>query len=232
MNDFFDNWTVQVRKGVLELCILNALAEKERYGYELVKTLVAIPGLGVTEGTLYPLLSRLRVQGLCRGAPGGILRRTCPKILRPDQGGPQGDESDERVSRRAEPRHAQAAGKEHHMSQWTDSAKAKLEQYLAQMRQSLAGSGADANEVAEDLRRHVEEEAAARKLSIVTEQDVAQILARIGAPEAVAAADDRAPCSAALEPAPPRVGSFGSLGAGCCCSSVSCCRSGRWCSSS
>ncbi|HYG36197.1 MAG TPA: PadR family transcriptional regulator [Clostridia bacterium] len=64
MEDFFDNWTVQVRKGLLELCILNALAEKERYGYELVKTLVAIPGLGVTEGTLYPLLSRLRVQGL------------------------------------------------------------------------------------------------------------------------------------------------------------------------
>ena len=64
MNDFFDNWTVQVRKGVLDVCILNALAEKERYGYELVKTLVAIPGLGVTEGTLYPLLSRLRVQGL------------------------------------------------------------------------------------------------------------------------------------------------------------------------
>ncbi len=63
MNDFFDNWIVQVRKGVLELCILNALADKERYGYELVKTLAAVPGLGVTEGTLYPLLSRLRVQG-------------------------------------------------------------------------------------------------------------------------------------------------------------------------
>lgn len=64
VEDFFDNWTVQVRKGLLELCILNALADKERYGYELVKALVAIPGLGVTEGTLYPLLSRLRVQGL------------------------------------------------------------------------------------------------------------------------------------------------------------------------
>ncbi len=64
MNDFFDNWTVQVRKGLLEFCILNALADEECYGYELVKTLVAIPGLGVTEGTLYPLLSRLRVQGL------------------------------------------------------------------------------------------------------------------------------------------------------------------------
>jgi PadR family transcriptional regulator PadR len=64
MDDFFDNWTVQMRKGLLELCILNALANRERYGYELVKSLVAIPGLGVTEGTLYPLLSRLRVQGL------------------------------------------------------------------------------------------------------------------------------------------------------------------------
>lgn len=66
VSDFFDNWTVQVRKGLLEFCVLNALAEKERYGYELVKTLAALPGLGVTEGTLYPLLSRLRVQGLVR----------------------------------------------------------------------------------------------------------------------------------------------------------------------
>jgi PadR family transcriptional regulator PadR len=64
MSDFFDNWTVQVRKGLLEHCILNALAERERYGYELVKSLVDIPGLGMTEGTLYPLLSRLRGQGL------------------------------------------------------------------------------------------------------------------------------------------------------------------------
>jgi PadR family transcriptional regulator PadR len=64
MDDFFDNWTVQVKKGVLELCILNALAAEDRYGYDLVKSLVDIPGLSVTEGTVYPLLSRLRVAGL------------------------------------------------------------------------------------------------------------------------------------------------------------------------
>lgn len=63
-DDFFDNWTVQVRKGLLELCILNALVDEERYGYDLVKTLVEVHGLGVTEGTIYPLLSRLRVAGL------------------------------------------------------------------------------------------------------------------------------------------------------------------------
>lgn len=64
MSDFFDNWIVQVRKGVLELCILRALENDERYGYELVKTLASVPGLALTEGTLYPLLSRLRVAGL------------------------------------------------------------------------------------------------------------------------------------------------------------------------
>lgn len=70
------------------------------------------------------------------------------------------------------------------MSQWTESARAKLEQYLTGTRESLAASGADVNEVTEDLRRHVEEEVAALNLTTVTEQDVAQILARIGAPEA------------------------------------------------
>jgi len=64
MSDYFDNWTVQARKGLLDMCILRALTGKERYGYELVKTLVDVPGLGLTEGTLYPLLSRLRLQGL------------------------------------------------------------------------------------------------------------------------------------------------------------------------
>jgi PadR family transcriptional regulator PadR len=66
MSDWFDNWTVQVRKGLLDVCILRALLDKERYGFELVKALAEVPGLGLTEGTLYPLLSRLRVQGLVR----------------------------------------------------------------------------------------------------------------------------------------------------------------------
>ena len=184
VNDFFDNWTVQVRKGVLELCILNALAEKERYGYELVKTLVAIPGLGVTEGTLYPLLSRLRVQGLISARLEESSEGPARKYYALTRAGRAHHEGDERISGEPEPGHAQTARKEHDMTQWTESAKAKLEDYLARMRQPVAASGADANEVAEDLRRHVAEEVAARKLTIVTEQDVAQILAQIGAPEA------------------------------------------------
>ena len=55
-----------MRKGVLDLCILQALSSGEWYGYALVKALVAIPGLGVSEGSIYPLLARLKRQGLVR----------------------------------------------------------------------------------------------------------------------------------------------------------------------
>ena len=232
MDDFFDNWTVQVRKGVLELCILNALAEKERYGYELVKTLVAIPGLGVTEGTLYPLLSRLRVQGFISARLEESSEGPARKYYALTGTGPRDHEGDERIPGQSDPRHAQAAGKEHDMSQWTDAARAKLEDYLGRMRQSLAASGADVNEVTDDLRRHVDEEAAARKLAIVTEQDVAQILAQIGAPEAPAAVN-----SAPAAPPPACARREGRLSSGrsrrgCCCSSASSSRSARSYSSS
>ncbi|MDX1624162.1 MAG: PadR family transcriptional regulator [Gemmatimonadota bacterium] len=61
---FFDNWTTQLRKGVLELAVLNALADEPLYGYDLVRALGRVEGLGISEGTIYPLLSRLKREGL------------------------------------------------------------------------------------------------------------------------------------------------------------------------
>ena len=60
---FFDNWTTQLRKGVLELCILNALNGARLYGYDIVKTLGKIDGLVISEGTIYPILSRFKREG-------------------------------------------------------------------------------------------------------------------------------------------------------------------------
>lgn len=60
------NWSTQLRKGLLELSIINLLARGELYGYDLVKRLAKVEGLVVTEGTIYPLLSRLRTGGLVR----------------------------------------------------------------------------------------------------------------------------------------------------------------------
>jgi len=59
-----DNWTTQLRKGLLELCIVNLLARGEVYGYDLVKQMGQVPGLVVTEGTIYPLMSRLKKAGI------------------------------------------------------------------------------------------------------------------------------------------------------------------------
>lgn len=64
MTEFYDNWTKQVRKGIIEYCILATLENDELYGYALVKTITSLPGLQVAEGTIYPLLSRLKKQNL------------------------------------------------------------------------------------------------------------------------------------------------------------------------
>ena len=56
----FDNWTTQLRKGLLELAILNVLSPGPLYGYEIVRRLAGADSLVITEGTVYPILSRLR----------------------------------------------------------------------------------------------------------------------------------------------------------------------------
>ena len=63
-NRFFDNWSTQLRKGMLELCILNAISQASLYGYDIVRKLRRINGLVISEGTIYPILSRLRREGI------------------------------------------------------------------------------------------------------------------------------------------------------------------------
>lgn len=59
-----ENWKVQLRKGVLEVVVLNILRNGALYGLEMINRLQQIPSLAITEGTIYPLLSRLRAEGL------------------------------------------------------------------------------------------------------------------------------------------------------------------------
>jgi PadR family transcriptional regulator PadR len=59
-----DKLLTQMRRGTLEYCVLALLREEERYGFDLVKALGAADGMVTSEGTIYPLLSRLRRDGL------------------------------------------------------------------------------------------------------------------------------------------------------------------------
>jgi PadR family transcriptional regulator PadR len=53
----------QLRRGVLEYCVLSLLADDELYGFDLVRRLGEVDGMVTSEGTIYPLLSRLRREG-------------------------------------------------------------------------------------------------------------------------------------------------------------------------
>ena len=59
-----EKWEVQLSKGSLELAILAALWEGRLYGLEVLRHLESNSDLIVLEGTVYPLLTRLRALGL------------------------------------------------------------------------------------------------------------------------------------------------------------------------
>ncbi|RSS81857.1 PadR family transcriptional regulator [Streptomyces sp. WAC06614] len=69
----------QLRKGVLEYCILGLLRERARYGVELLGLLGEVDVMATSQGTIYPLLARLRRDGLVETAwqesPNGPPRR-------------------------------------------------------------------------------------------------------------------------------------------------------------
>ncbi|MBS4039349.1 MAG: PadR family transcriptional regulator [Flavobacterium sp.] len=58
-----ENTKAQMRKGVLEFCILSVLKKKEQYTSEILDALKEAKLL-VVEGTIYPLLTRLKNDGL------------------------------------------------------------------------------------------------------------------------------------------------------------------------
>jgi len=59
-----DKWGAQLRKGCLELAILASLWKEPLYGLEILRVLQEQGGMAVAEGTLYPILNRLRDDGL------------------------------------------------------------------------------------------------------------------------------------------------------------------------
>lgn len=51
----------QLRKGVLEFCVLAAIKEEDSYGYKMIEDIS--PYIDISESTLYPILRRLEVAG-------------------------------------------------------------------------------------------------------------------------------------------------------------------------
>jgi PadR family transcriptional regulator, regulatory protein PadR len=74
-----DRLLTQMRRGTLEYCVLALLRDEQRYAVDLVRVLGTQEGMVTSEGTIYPLLSRLRRDGLVESnwaeSPSGPPRR-------------------------------------------------------------------------------------------------------------------------------------------------------------
>lgn len=58
-----NRWEAQLRKGCLEMAILASLWKSRLYGVEILRVLGGRSSLGMAEGTLYLILSRLKTEG-------------------------------------------------------------------------------------------------------------------------------------------------------------------------
>src|SRR5271167_292257 len=59
-----DKWEAQMRKGCLEMAVLAGLWHGRLYGLEILRMLERDSRLVLAEGTIYPILNRLRAEGL------------------------------------------------------------------------------------------------------------------------------------------------------------------------
>ena len=64
--EFIRKWQSQVKKGVLSFIVLNVLKNDELYGYELIEKIKNQTKIKIAEGTLYPLMNRLKKEGLAQ----------------------------------------------------------------------------------------------------------------------------------------------------------------------
>ena len=67
---------IQLKKGILDLCVLHAISKSESYGYKIISDLQGI--IEISESTLYPILKRLEAGGYLTtrtAEHGGRLRR-------------------------------------------------------------------------------------------------------------------------------------------------------------
>ncbi len=67
---------VQIKRGLLDICVLAAIKDGESYGYKIIKDVS--PYVEISESTLYPILRRLEVAKLltvCSAEHNGRLRK-------------------------------------------------------------------------------------------------------------------------------------------------------------
>jgi PadR family transcriptional regulator len=172
----------QLRRGTLEYCVLALLRDQARYGFDLVRTLAEADGLVTSEGTIYPLLGRLRRDGLVttswHESPSGPPRRY--------ELTPAGHRLG-LVDHRTGPVHAGGRpparpGRDRMMTTIDDL----IDRYLADLEAELRGFPANRRrELLDEVGEHIAQ--ARATLDPPTEAGIRTVLERLGDPADIAA---------------------------------------------
>lgn len=176
-----EKWMAQLRRGSLDLCLLAILSRGTRYGYDIVQALSGEGGLVIKEGTIYPLLSRLRGEGLVaaewRPSPQGPKRR----YYRLTEAGER-----HLVAMRTEWRGFAADVERILGGAPMDERMASIRaDYLSRLRLALDGVSADVvREVVDEFATHVDDALAARPGGGA--DALLDVIARLGPPEGFA----------------------------------------------
>ncbi|HEY1803036.1 MAG TPA: PadR family transcriptional regulator [Terracidiphilus sp.] len=59
-----DRWEAQLRKGAVEMAVLASLWQGRLYGLEIIRVVESRSRMALSEGTVYPVLNRLKAEGL------------------------------------------------------------------------------------------------------------------------------------------------------------------------
>ena len=166
--DSADKWEVQLRKGCLELAILAALWSGKLYGLEILRRLESDSALIVSEGTVYPLLSRLKALGLLQSewveSEGGHPR----KYYALTGAGKQRALEMATTWAALLGEHDAIAGATGKGKAMTSDDSRTMEAYLTQLRDALRGvDDVEVREIVEELRSHIQEKAAGGKVETV-----------------------------------------------------------------
>ena len=69
---------IQLKRGMLDVCVLAAIKDEDSYGYQIIKDMK--PYVTISESTLYPILRRLEAGVAAHGSFRGAQRKT-QKVL-------------------------------------------------------------------------------------------------------------------------------------------------------
>ena len=151
------NWQSQLRKGLLDMVILNLLQHRKCHGYEMVQALKKIEGLQIREGNIYPILARLEMDALLSSSRQASAEGPPREHSRDNKAWPQFYGRNEPALGSDERKHSEDKGGEPLMTEAEKTWISARNNYLQEVKEALkAAKYPGTKSIIEEVRHHLE----------------------------------------------------------------------------